>query len=292
MNKSIINRILIFTIIALILEFIFTIGIFKWKMSILCNNSIKKFTLYDRKNKETKLKDEVNVAYNIIKNYYEQSKDIDSLKQAKTLELKKIIDIVSSEILELKNKKMPPMELKEIIRNQRFGYNRNYIFILDTNGKIILNPIKPQLEGKGSLNFKDKKGKYLFKEMIDICKKQGEGMVDYYWPKPGHNTASLKISYVKLIPQMNWIIGTGEWIDDITAQMKIKAMQEIGKIRLSGGNYFWINNMTPIMLVHPSKKLRGRYVGDLKDKNGKKMMLAMVDVCKKYGEGFVTYYWG
>ncbi len=110
---------------------------------------------------------------------------------------------------------------------------------------------------------------------------RGEGLVDYYWPKPGFTKACLKISYIRLIPELNWIIGTGEWIDDISVQMKMEAMESIGRLRLSGGNYFWINDMHPIMLVHPSEKLRGRYVGDLKDKNGKKMMLEMVDVCKK-----------
>ncbi|MCD6397918.1 MAG: cache domain-containing protein, partial [Spirochaetaceae bacterium] len=170
--------------------------------------------------------------------------------------------------------------------------NKNYIFIIDTKGVAILNPAKPSLEGKNVINTKDKKGKYFFKEMIEICKSQGEGLVDYYWPKPGYNKASLKLSYVKLIPELNWIVGVGEWLEDISFKMKMEAMESIGRIRFSGGNYFWINDTHPIMLVHPSEKLRGRYVGDLKDKNGKKMMLEMVDVCKKKGEGFVTYYWG
>ncbi len=292
MKNSLINKIVIFTVIALICQFLFTIGIFKWRLSKLCETELKNFREYSLDRKKTKLKDMVNVAYSIVKDYYEKSKDIDSLKESKVMELRKIIDLVSSEINGLLKLNIDSKKIIEIIRHERFGINRNYIFIINTEGIAVLNPSKPSIEGKNLLSFKDKKGKYIFKEMIDVCKDRGEGVVDYFWPKPGYSKATLKISYVRLIPKLNWIIGTGEWLEDITVQMKMKAMEQIGRLRFSGGNYFWINDMHPIMLVHPSEKLRGRDVRDLKDKNGKKMMLEMVKVCKEKGEGFVTYVWG
>ncbi len=78
------------------------------------------------------------------------------------MELRKIIDIVSNEIKGLLKTNISPDKIKEIIRNQRFGINRNYIFIVDTKGVTILNPSKPSIEGKNVIGVKDKRGKYFF----------------------------------------------------------------------------------------------------------------------------------
>ena len=39
------------------------------------------------------------------------------------------------------------------------------------------------------------------------------------WPKPGETTPKPKLSYVKLYPRWNWVIGSGIFIEDIRAQM-------------------------------------------------------------------------
>lgn len=291
MQKSIVNKVILFAVIALVCQFIFILGIFKYRLGFLNNELLKKIEHNERENAKLELKDKINVAMAILEDYYNRAKDVDKLKEKTALELRKIIDLVTTQINAL-GKKMSLQEIKEIIRTQRFGFNQDYIFIIDTDGNTILNPAKPELEGKNTLNLKDKRGKFFFREMIKTAEEFGEGTVDYYWIKPGTGKEALKISYIRLIPKLNWIIGTGQYLDDISVQMKMEAMEQIGRIRLSGGNYFWINDMKPIMLVHPSEKLRGRFVGDLQDKNGKKMMLEMVEVCKKYGEGYVTYFWG
>jgi methyl-accepting chemotaxis protein len=66
---------------------------------------------------------------------------------------------------------------------------------------------------------KDPRGKYLFKAFVDVCKKKGEGFVDYYWPKPGEEAPVPKISFVKLFDQWEWIIGSGIYIDDVEKEI-------------------------------------------------------------------------
>ncbi len=104
---------------------------------------------------------------------------------------------------------------KEIIRNLRYGKNE-YFWINDTRPFMLMHPIKTkELEGKNVSGLTDKKGKKLILEMVDICRKQGAGFVDYYWPKPGESELVLKISYVKLFPPWSWIIGSGIYTDDV-----------------------------------------------------------------------------
>ena len=69
-------------------------------------------------------------------------------------------------------------------------------------------------------------------------------------------------------------------------------MEEIKNLRYEGDEYFWINDMEPRMIMHPFKsELDGKSLSNNKDPKGKALFLAMVDVVKGHGSGFVDYYW-
>ena len=73
---------------------------------------------------------------------------------------------------------------------------------------------------------------------------------------------------------------------------KAAAIVDINKLRYDGDNYFWVNDMHPNMITHPTKpKLNGQDISTLKDPNGKALFVAMVDVVKKHGQGSVDYMW-
>ncbi len=61
-------------------------------------------------------------------------------------------------------------------------------------------------------------------------------------------------------------------------------------LRFEGGNYFWINDLEPRMLMHPTKpELEGKPVADLKDASGKAYMVEIAKVARQSGGGFVAY---
>jgi methyl-accepting chemotaxis protein len=73
---------------------------------------------------------------------------------------------------------------------------------------------------------------------------------------------------------------------------KAAAMTALESLRYGGKEYFWVNDMTPTMLMHPfSKKLLGQNIGGLKDNSGKLFFQEMLDVVKRDGAGFVQYDW-
>ncbi len=100
------------------------------------------------------------------------------------------------------------------IKSMRYGEG-DYYFIIDTHPKMVMHPIKPELDGKDLGDSKDAKGKYLFNEMVKVTKDKGDGYVHYMWPKPGKAEPEEKISYVKLFRPFNWIVGTGVYVSDI-----------------------------------------------------------------------------
>ncbi len=104
------------------------------------------------------------------------------------------------------------------IKNMRYEHN-DYFWLNDMTPKMVMHPLKPELDGKDLTDNKDPNGKRLFVEMVKVCSKDGAGFVDYYWPKPGEAKPVPKISYVKLIPQWKWIIGSGIYIDDVEKEL-------------------------------------------------------------------------
>jgi methyl-accepting chemotaxis protein len=71
-----------------------------------------------------------------------------------------------------------------------------------------------------------------------------------------------------------------------------RAIASVKSLRYQGNEYYFINDVNGIMLMHAMKhELDGKNVMAEKDSNGKFMFREMVDVAKSKGEGFVDYYW-
>ncbi len=95
----------------------------------------------------------------------------------------------------------------------------NYFWINDLNARIVMHPIKPQLDGKDLSNFKDPGGKRIFAEFAAVAKRDGEGIVPYLWPKPGSEKPVKKISFVKGFKPWGWVVGTGLYVDDVESAL-------------------------------------------------------------------------
>ena len=75
----------------------------------------------------------------------------------------------------------------------------------------MVNPGQPGLEGTNLIDVRDVKGKALVREYIAAALKDGSAWVEYYWYKPGHNTASRKVSYVRMVRSGpdTYVVGSG-----------------------------------------------------------------------------------
>lgn len=77
-----------------------------------------------------------------------------------------------------------------------------------------------------------------------------------------------------------------------TAEAQRAAMDQIRLIRYGQDDYFWINDMKPVMVMHPMKpELEGQDLSKVKDPNGKALFNEMVKVAQAQGAGLVDYEW-
>nr|WP_319390307.1 cache domain-containing protein [uncultured Cohaesibacter sp.] len=97
----------------------------------------------------------------------------------------------------------------------RYDGGAGYLFVYKYDGTNLVLPNK-KLVGKNLIDIKDSDGRYLVRNLIDIAKKGG-GEYAYNWPKPGSDKAFEKLSWSEAIPEWDWMVGTGVYIDDMDA---------------------------------------------------------------------------
>ncbi|QIG81041.1 cache domain-containing protein [Stakelama tenebrarum] len=106
----------------------------------------------------------------------------------------------------------------EAIRGMRYG-NDDYFWVNDMQPKMVLHPLKPELDGKDIGGLVDADGVAIFRDMVDVVRADGAGFVNYRWEKPGKDEPQPKISYVKGFAPWGWIVGSGVYVDDLNAAL-------------------------------------------------------------------------
>ena len=106
--------------------------------------------------------------------------------------------------------------IKELVRGIRYGAD-GYFWIDTFDGVNVLLPPKPATEGTNRLDWTDQDGKYMVKEFIEIGKSDAGGFCDFKYPKLGSDKPEPKRSYTAPYKPYSWVIGTGNYIDDIDA---------------------------------------------------------------------------
>lgn len=105
----------------------------------------------------------------------------------------------------------------------RYG-NNDYFWINDMHPRMVMHPMKPELNGRDLSQIKDPNGMALFVAFVDEVKRNGAGFVDYKWPRPDSDEPQPKMSYVKGFAPWGWIVGTGVYVDDLKSQVRKSAI--------------------------------------------------------------------
>ncbi|THB74604.1 MAG: methyl-accepting chemotaxis protein [Desulfobacteraceae bacterium] len=152
-----------------------------------------------------------------------------TMMEEKKQKLKNIVELAVSEIQGVyESKEMDDAAKKalvfKLIQDMRYD-NSGYLWINDMTPTMVYHPMNQALNGNDLSTLADPDGKRLFVEMAKVCRESGEGVVGYKWAKPGFDEPVDKLSYVKLIQSLNWIVGSGIYIDDVDAAIAVKTAE-------------------------------------------------------------------
>ena len=73
---------------------------------------------------------------------------------------------------------------------------------------MVMHPFQSSLNGKTLKNYKDSNGIYLFQNIVKKINEKGEGFIHYSWPKPNNDLPQAKISFVKSLHLLIFLIYT------------------------------------------------------------------------------------
>jgi len=120
------------------------------------------------------------------------------------------------------------------IRNMRYGED-GYFTILNSQPTILMHPTYPELNGKDVSDYQDSNGDRLYKNTVDLIKRDGQGFISYAFPKPGVAEASPKIGYNVSYQPWDRILQTGIYVDDINAAFRSALFLSFGVLAVLGG---------------------------------------------------------
>ena len=227
----------------------------------------------------------------------------DSVLERRKTELRNLMDIAFS-ILEQSDSQSQALEE---LKNTRFDDGIGYFWINDLTQpfpRMIMHPTLPELNGQILDNpvFDTVEGneKNLFRAAVQAVQKNGEGFIQYKWPKPmpGGVSSTLlpKISIVRLYKPWGWVIGSGVYLDDIEKDtearleaVKNELRQTLGTLSIGKNGYYFIFDGNKKIILHPSLEGFGGEAFINPDTGASLFNLFTEDVFND--DGMVTYIW-
>jgi methyl-accepting chemotaxis protein len=92
-----------------------------------------------------------------------------------------------------------------------------------------------------------------------------------------------------VLVQYGALSASGRMTDD---EARRGALATLRSLRYEGSEYFWVNDLHPRMVMHPTKpELDGKDVTNDVDPTGKRLFIEFVETVRRGGAGFVAYLW-
>lgn len=112
-------------------------------------------------------------------------------------------------------------EAKEIVRAMRYRDDGSgYFWIDDTDYNLVMHPILVEQEGTNRYELEDQNGVMITQEVIKTCTSaEGGGYNEFYFTKADGVTVAPKVAYSQLFEPWGWAVSTGNYVDDMQAEM-------------------------------------------------------------------------
>jgi PAS domain S-box-containing protein len=188
------------------------------------------------------------------------------------------------------------------LREIRYHNRNSYIFVITGDGEMLLHGAL-RFERQNLIDFYDLEGKRVIHDLIEMGRRDGSGYARYlfYKPKSASENEFQKLSYVYHFKPYDWIIGTGEYLDDIEYKIQQNINQYvmthrqrenfddfifiIKLLNINGGDRFGSYYANAI---HPEQV--GQYLHEsITDSRGKMIYKEALEGLRDKGQAFVDY---
>ena len=153
-------------------------------------------------------------------------------------------------------------EILDTIRKLQFRRN-DYVWISDYDSRLISHP-DPDLHGADFSLVRDIRNQLIVPPMVQAALLGGDGYHFYWWRRINEKEPVEKLAYFRHLPELEWVIGTGVYIDDIQKQEREhlaklieELRQNLKQIKIAETGYIYIFDSAFNMLIHPNQNIEG-----------------------------------
>lgn len=259
-----------------------------WEYTLYDNYTAKQTELRERflNTQKTILEDEVENAIEFIRQI--RFNALDRLKTSLRNQVDNV-HVVALTLHDSLQKYLPAETIRKYIikalNASRYNEGTGYYFIIDKDGRILLNPPRPDVEGSIQLGLRDDEGRFVVHDLLAIATQRQSGFYEYTWPKPGETKPESKLSYVREFAPYKWAIGTGEYLNDMEITIQEDALRMLRTRSFSDNGYIFVGDFDGNVLQGP---LDGQNIYNLVDESGTHIAQEIISIARS-GGGFINY---
>lgn len=143
----------------------------------------------------------------------------------------------------------------------------NYLFVYDWDGTNLADGGTPEMIGKNLIEKGDVKGHLFRKEIVEMARATGAGVVTYYFPRAGQTEPLRKKAFARALPELKLMVVSGMYVDDLDDAFRASAYRLGGFMLLiilvSGAFTLIVARSISRPLVAMDQRLRGIVAGEL-----------------------------
>lgn len=202
----------------------------------------------------------------------------ESALQARRRELRRVVDLARATIRQIERQSQaqglsPEATQKRILDSVRkLTYGRqDYVFIADYDYRLISHP-DPELHKADFSQTQGAHGNLIVPPMVDGAIEHGEGFHTYWWSRLNDDEPAPKLSYYEHMPEHDWVIGTGVYVDDVEAVVEKRRQKVTERLRrylhdtrIARTGYLYVFDDELNMIIHPDQTLEGSNFSDMKN---------------------------
>ncbi|MBD3174410.1 MAG: PAS domain S-box protein, partial [Armatimonadia bacterium] len=183
--------------------------------------------------------------------------------------------------------------VEEALTAMRWDDGEGYYFAIDTDGVAWVYPPSPEIEGEIIRGFADQYSEGMVDKMIHAASVHGQGFVEYLWPRIDGAEPSTKFAHVRYLEPLGWIIGTGMYMEDLTAHTQEMVRDRLAAMSFADGEgYIFVKSFDGTELVNRAQPhLVGQNLWEMEDAEGSKVVQEIVQAAYDPDGAYVTYSW-
>ncbi len=194
-------------------------------------------------------------------------------------------------------------QIKLILTNAVFDHPDGYFFAVDMNTEKIIVHQLDTLVGYSMSQHTDLRGQLVLTEQKKLLSQRDGAFQTIYFSKPTEPDKEFpKQLYIRYFKPFNWLIGTGEYLDDMEKRLQEDVLNRFEALHIEENDYLFIHEMYNldgsdgqpygkiILSSNPAQWKGQPLLATDQDSKGNDYRKDILRLLREQGEGFWTYW--